>query len=384
MCRRRFLPLWVSLGFFTFILAASVYSGDFEETFHPAKVKDISDRKYEPAVIELLDNAKDSIVISMYSITTRGEGSNPVKLLLNDLLEARQRGVSVTLHLNTCFYNVDKDKKASFENPIFKRLEDAGCVIHLIASHRRLHDKLIVVDNRYVVEGSANWSISALRNNLESSTLIDSPALAKKKLNRLKSIITPSNTQKKISYTPSYIENLPKNLTIPKSLLLNKKYFPAMLTNQDSRAMDLYLLLLAHSRTTNKQEFFISLEAMALSLGMSDSWTDSALRRQVIKTLKKLQKRYRLIKVSFFHGRDANVMLTDISGDTFAIPSNLLIQPDNAKLTMCLKFLFLIQALLKEEGEDLYSILQPDLAKRFSISVLTIKNAFNDLREYGD
>ena len=49
---------------------------------------------------------------------------------------------------------------------------------------------------------------------------------------------------------------------------------------------------------------------------------------------------------------------------------------------MRLKFLLLIQALLKEEGENLYSIPQPILAKRFNVSVLTIKNAFNDLREY--
>ena len=148
--------------------------------------------------------------------------------------------------------------------------------------------------------------------------------------------------------------------------------------------MELNQLLLAHSRITNKQEFFVGLEAMALSLGMPDSRIDSALRRQVIKTLKKLQKRYRLIKVSFFHGKDADVVLTDISGDTFVIPSNSLIQSDNAKLTMRLKFLLLIQALLKEEGEDLYSISQSDLAKRFNVSASTIKNVFNDLREYGN
>jgi len=47
-------------------------------------------------VIELLDNAKESIVISMYTINLDTTNNNPVKLLLNDLLEARQRGVDVT------------------------------------------------------------------------------------------------------------------------------------------------------------------------------------------------------------------------------------------------------------------------------------------------
>jgi len=72
------------------------------DTFLTSKVKDISDRKYEKAVIELLDNAKDSIVISMYFINLSQE-PNPANLMLNDLLEARQRGVDVTIYLNTDF-----------------------------------------------------------------------------------------------------------------------------------------------------------------------------------------------------------------------------------------------------------------------------------------
>ena len=65
--------------------------------FLPSRVKDISDRKYEGAVIKLLDNAKESIVISMYTINLGTTSNNPVKLLLNDLFEARERGVSVTV-----------------------------------------------------------------------------------------------------------------------------------------------------------------------------------------------------------------------------------------------------------------------------------------------
>ena len=75
------------------ITAPAHSAGDFLS----ARVKDISDRKYEGAVIELLDNAKESIVISMYTINLGTTNNNPVKLLLNDLFEARERGVSVTV-----------------------------------------------------------------------------------------------------------------------------------------------------------------------------------------------------------------------------------------------------------------------------------------------
>ncbi|MGB2961069.1 MAG: hypothetical protein WBC52_01500, partial [Candidatus Omnitrophota bacterium] len=41
---------------------------------HPAQVRDISDRAYEPAVLDLIDNAKESIVISMYMIVPSEKG----------------------------------------------------------------------------------------------------------------------------------------------------------------------------------------------------------------------------------------------------------------------------------------------------------------------
>ncbi|MGB2879528.1 MAG: hypothetical protein WBD24_05070, partial [Candidatus Omnitrophota bacterium] len=60
---------------------------------HPAQVLDISDRAYEPAVISLIDNAKESIVISMYMIVPSEKG--PMARLMKDLEEALERGVSV-------------------------------------------------------------------------------------------------------------------------------------------------------------------------------------------------------------------------------------------------------------------------------------------------
>lgn len=363
------------------LITQAVCSAD---DFVSSRVKDISDRSYEEAVIQLLDNAQNSIVISMYNISLGTETINPIRLLLNDLLEARERGIEVTLYLNTRFRDSDKGKNSFINSPIFTKLESAGVLIHFIPSNRKLHDKLIIVDSRYVVEGSANWSISALKNNFESSTLIDSPDLAQIKLLRLKNLLISCAPRDERHYTPAYMENLPKSLTVPRELLLNKKYLSRMVTSSDERAMSLYLLLLAHSQTTGKQEFVISLEAVALSLGMPDSWTYSALRRQVIKVLKKLQKRYHLINVKFFFGRDAIVTLIGFPDDSFTIVSDSIIQIDNTKLSMRLKFLLIVKALFKDEGGDLYSISKSALAKRFNVNVSTIKAAFNDLRKYGE
>ncbi|MBU1007178.1 MAG: hypothetical protein KKH08_06295 [Candidatus Omnitrophica bacterium] len=332
-------------------------------------------------MIQLLDNAKDSIVVSMYIISADIKHKNPVKLLLGDLLEARARGVSVTMYLNTSFYDEAKEK-AYPESPAFKELEDVGCVIYYMPSHRTHHDKLIVVDERYVVEGSANWSIAALRRNTESSTLIDSRELARVKLSRLDNVLIDTKPQDKGPYEPTYIENLPENLAIPKDLVLNKIYFPKMVSSSDSRALDLYLLLLAHSQTTGKQEFLVGLTAMGLSLGLPETWTNTAIRRQIIKSLKKLQTRYHLIDVKLSHGRDAEVTLTLIPGEAFLVASDSIISTQSPQLTTRLKFLFMIKALLKDEGEDIDSLSYRALSSRFNVSEDTIKTAFRDFKEY--
>lgn len=315
----------------------------------------------------------------MYSINLGTKYNNPVRLLLDELLKARARGVSVTMYLNTKF----RDKEESGEeapfvgNPVFKELKDSGCTIHLIPSYRKLHDKLVIIDERYVVEGSTNWSIAALKNNFESSTIIDSPDLARVKLMRFKSFLVISPPRDETPHAPAYIENLPESLSVPEGLLLDKRYFPAMVTSYDSRSMDLYILLLAHAQAIDKKEFLISLEDMALSLGMPNSWDYTALRRQVIKSLKKLEGRYRLIKVTFFHSHDAAITLADIPGNSFSISSSSVI----SQLTMRLKFLLLVEAFLKGKGEDMGSISKADLAKRFNVDVETIKAAFRDSKK---
>ena len=122
MMRRNRFYLFSILILAICLITQTVYSAD---EFVSSRVKDISDRSYEEAVIQLLDNAQNSIVISMYSISLGTETMNPIRLLLNDLLEARERGVSVTLYLNTRFRDSNKGGNPFIKSPIFKKLENA-------------------------------------------------------------------------------------------------------------------------------------------------------------------------------------------------------------------------------------------------------------------
>jgi len=212
----------IPILFVIFILLVSflnVFPAYPADDISPEKITDISDRKYEQALIDLLDNAKESIVVSMYGITPGAGEKNPVMLLLNDLLEARKRGVGVTMYLNTRFRDTDKSEGSFIMSPVFKELKGSGCDIYLIPSSRKLHDKLIIVDSRYVIIGSTNWSNSALRRNFESNTLIDSPRHAGEKLKRLEDVLKFVKSNTEISGIPDYLEDLPEGISIPEEAI---------------------------------------------------------------------------------------------------------------------------------------------------------------------
>ncbi len=361
--------LLVILTIVFFIWPGSAYSAETQDTFYPAKVRDISDRAYEPAVIDLLDNAKDSIILSMSILKPTEEG--PVNLLVKDLVEALDRGVSVTIYLNTRF----KSRKAveALEGRSFQRLKRKGAEIYHFRSRYRVHDKLIIVDARYVVEASTNWSVSALKTNYESATLIDSPDLARVKLRRLESMPLKGGktVEGKKPHKVKKIGILPKNssLEIKNKLLEDKNLFPRMVKDKTNRSMDVYLLLLAEfeSGPEKKEGFDLSLEDMAFTLKMPDSWSNEAKRRQVVKALRTLKSRYKLIDFEYQYGKDAWIVLKDLPGRTFTVKSDFFNSDLLAKKSASGQFVMLIEALLKEEGKTIDSFTQPELTKRFHV-----------------
>ncbi|MBU3911951.1 MAG: hypothetical protein KKD90_05135 [Candidatus Omnitrophica bacterium] len=364
----------------------------FAEGFYSGRVRDISDREYEQAVIELIDNAEESVVIGMYYITTQLETNNPVKLLLNDLVEAEERGVEVRIYLNTKFPDVSYEELVGEDE--FKRLQDAGCEVYFIPEGRKLHGKGVIVDRRYVVEGSMNWSIIALRNNFESVTLIDSPELAEKKIARLEGIYRTQKEKEeaeKRERAPLYLDSIIERIEIKKTLLEDERYFPGMLKRSDRRAMDLYLILTAYSQKIEKDEFFLKLEDAGLGLGLPESWDDESLRRQVIKALRILEDRYNLIKVEFYHATDAHITVLPVLGESFTIETKIIdsgrIQLDSAlprtlrPRSQRLKFLLLVKALLEKEGKGLDLVSQKEIMRRFHITERTLEKALADLKK---
>jgi len=352
------------------------------QDFVPARVRDISDRMYEQAVISLLDGAKESIYVSMFNISMTENQKDPVKFLLRDLLEALERGVEVTLNLNTrALQGQDmKGTEKLIGSPIFEELKKAGCKIHLMSPFRRLHDKLIIVDSRYVVEGSTNWSTSALKTNLESATLIDSPELARVKLARLEALMREPAHSEEGPRKAQYLENLPAEIAVSYELL-SKRYLPRMVTKKDRRGLGLYLLLLAQSQAMKVNEFFIDLEDMGLSLGIPDTWEDSKIRQHVILPLRRLMDEYKLISAEFYRDKDAWIEMKEIPGKWFMAPSSLA-RPDK-DMSLSAKFLMIVKSSLEVQGEDMASMSGREIARRFYLSHTTVNEGLKELRERG-
>jgi hypothetical protein len=357
----------------------SVSADDPKNEFYPAKVRDISDRAYEPTVIGLLDNAKESIVMSMYIVNVQEKG--PVRLLVNDLEEALDRGVSVEIYVNT---HIERGATtySDIERPL-EHLTKKGGKIYKFSSSYRLHDKLIIVDSRYVVDGSMNWSVSAIKSNYESAVLIDSPELAKVKLMRLRTFPLEGDPkeEKPRPDRPKSLEPLPAGtvVSVSNELLANRRYFPEMLRQSADRDMNAYLLLLAESVRLGRKEFFIVLEDMAVSLGMSPGWSDTALRRQMIKDLRVLQDKYGLIDVDFSYGKDAWVELAELTGPSFNVDGAFLDPKNLVSKSHPAKYVSLIKALLESEGSSLDSVPVSELSKRFGISIFSIRKGMKEI-----
>lgn len=362
-----------------FLLTVTLSGAAYESA--PARVTDISDRAYEGAIVKLLDGAKKSIVMSMYTITLASEKRSPISMLLEDLLEARARGVAVRIYLNTRF-KTGSDVRSSLEaNPSLKRLRDGGCDIELVSPSKRLHDKLIIVDDRYVVEGSTNWSLSALMTNYESATLIDSPELARIKLMRLQAMLLDGEEKAKEPKAKHvlYTDKMPAEIELPEALLTEKRYFPKMVTAGDERAMDAYIILTAISAESGDNEFFVDLESLAVSLGLMADASDTDLRRQAIRWLRDLEKNYSLIEARFFYGKDAHVKLTTLDGPRFKIGSAIALPDLERKHSARVKFIKIVKAYLDAREEDIDTISDYKIADRFQVSRRMICDARKDM-----
>ena len=163
-----------------------------------------------------------------------------------------------------------------------------------------------------------------------------------------------------------------------------------MLTRQDERAFDLYLLLLYYAKKETSFDFDFGIFAEYLQIS---DMTETAYRRQIIKTLRKLQDVYKLIEVEFRHGRDARVSLLDIEGrgekyeypydNYFLLPSEYFKYGWDRALSLRAKFCYLLNLYkYRKLNSRFWSLSLEKLSDKFGPHPSTIGLGMNELRRY--
>ncbi len=141
------LGLLLSAGFSGYFLARNSIHGDFQILYS------LDQKQNDQAVIDLIDHAKKYVYFAVYTFTKDN--------IAQALIEAKNRGVEVRGITDR------GQSEESFEQPIVKKLLEAGISVetqkHLDGI---MHIKAVVTDQGYA-SGSYNWTASATTVNDE-------------------------------------------------------------------------------------------------------------------------------------------------------------------------------------------------------------------------
>ncbi|MCM8788573.1 MAG: phospholipase D-like domain-containing protein [Candidatus Omnitrophica bacterium] len=142
----------------------------------PAEVEPLTNQYYLPCVMKLIKGAKTSINAIMYSMVWYDKypesSSNRLIALLCD---AAKRNVNVTVILNK---DKKKDSEAESNKVAAEKLQKAGVKVLYDSTEQITHAKIVIIDSRFVVIGSFNWSYYSLEKNNETAVVVDSKEIA--------------------------------------------------------------------------------------------------------------------------------------------------------------------------------------------------------------
>ncbi len=355
----------------------------------PGDVKEISGRKYYAAVKEAIDEAEESIFMVMYIVDLDERStSSYVYKLCEALVEAKKRDVEVKIILdqNIDFRKQRKEGTWQVEGKnenAFRYFTKHGLNCFYDQETTLTHNKVIVIDKQIVILGSTNWSNSAIRRNNETSVLIESKELAKSILDDFSDIAIDYEASK-----PDEEKEPP--LAIYRLFLEDESLAGNMLIRHDERSFDVYLLLLNEYEGSPQFEF--DYDRTAKLLGLGKKMSVNAYRRQLNKTLRKLDDRYNLIGFKPNWGKNAQVILFDLEdksktfkypeGNFFCLPGEYFTYGWDKKLSFRAKYCYFISLYKASRSPDnpWWFAAQETLSKQFHLHRDTVSKGMLELR----
>lgn len=163
---------------------SKLYKDEFEQMyqgkFHTSKIK-TPDNKYaigatvlsvyfspqdnviKSQIIPLVNKSKTSIYMPTFLITHRE--------LTSALISAKKRGVKIKVIIDAA--------NASNKYSKHQQLRDNGIEVKVENYAGKMHSKTIIIDEKYVIMGSMNFSRSGEEKNDENTVILDNPQIAK-------------------------------------------------------------------------------------------------------------------------------------------------------------------------------------------------------------
>ncbi len=353
-------------------------------------VEDISDRTYLLRLVGMIKEAKESIYISMYISNPKPGEKHPVGWLFQELLLAASRGVEVKLWLNSSFSQETILERKQFE-PFWNDLKEKNIQVKWVTPERKLHDKLIVIDRQYVIEGSMNWTYTAIMKNYESSTLIRSKKLAEKKIERLEGLIL-ERPEELDEFQTTFVE-------IPSILFTNEAIFPEMVKKNDEAAWDMYFYLSGLRKVLGNGPWDLSMQDILIGVAKPGA-DEKKIKKTIPKTLSRLEKDYHLLQ---FDRNRQNIyhitLLEPVSGNSKNKSSSVVLGSRNIDKTVRIplafyeydyrkkwslpaQFAYGISLLMESESSTKPYWMSPvfSLSDRFHIDEGILRSGFTELK----
>lgn len=143
---------------------------------YAARTTLLRNQEYAEALLQGIRNARTSIVCSFYLFKITDARGNRPRLIAEELVRAGRRGVTVTVILEKG--GNARDGLNSENRRTAALLSRGGVRVFFDSPRITTHNKVVVIDSRYLYLGSHNLTQSALEHNNELSVLVDSPELA--------------------------------------------------------------------------------------------------------------------------------------------------------------------------------------------------------------
>ncbi len=381
---------------FSIILVLALVAGTriflcYAQESYQASVKDLSGGTYFPKVIDALRNAKSSIDVSMFLINFDPGGKNShVNRLVEELVNARKRGVKVRVILDQNIDFSDWDAKArrwkreGKNDAVFVYLKKQGIEVYYDNLYVTMHGKAVVIDGETVILGSTNWTESSLMRNWENSCLIKSRDFAGEFLKNFSKIT--------LDYEASILDDERNPPIRVKDILLADPGLAArMLTLQEERAFDLYLLLIRKFNGNPEGIVEIAYKDLYVSLGMDKNGNFLSAEVMISRTLSRLEKKYKLIGLKRRGRKPPLVILLDYPRNSpYAVPQEqYCLVPEefwqygwSKSLTFPEKYCYLIN--LKKSGVAhgcTWSSFQGSLIKEFNLPEHDVERGMSGLRK---